>query len=296
MVNSKELPGSPNVLMRVLASDGFHTAAALVARPLQVTRKAPQALILAPEDRAALDLTRGIVLEGKGSDYEEDVIPDEVLTWRSDQDGVLGVGRQGTVARLWPGVHTITLTAKDREGWEGQASVTVRVAAPMEISSEPGLEGSVDNAGRVDTKGGITVGNGPKAGEPPREQVVRGFVSFDLTQLPRNVEILQARLELSQKDITGDPYFKGLGAVTVDAVEYGSSLDAEDFQAPILIEAIGTLSDNGLLEIKGLDVTEAVKTALAKGLSRVQFRSSGCFWRPSAEAQEPIADLHAERA
>jgi hypothetical protein len=266
------LAGSSRAMIQVVASDGINTSRDTSDATFTVETKPPFVLILAPTNGSLATPGQRIRLEATASDHEDGELPDSALRWSSDKDGPLGVGRMLDVSRLSPGIHTITLSAKDGTGQEGRASITVRVATQVELNSEAGLEGSVDTARRVDTKSGITVGNGPKVGQPPREQVVRGFVSFDLTRLPRGVEIVQAQVDYFQKGITGDPYFKGLGAVVVDAVDYGSSLDADDFDAPAVMEKIGTLSDNGLLEFKGLDVTEAVKTALANGRSRVQFR------------------------
>jgi len=266
------LVGSSRAMIQVIATDGVNTSRDTSDATFTVEPKPPFVLILAPENDFLFPVGQRIRLEGTASDLEDGVLPDSALQWSSDKDGPLGAGRILDLNRLSPGIHTITLSAHDSDGREGRASITVRVATQLELKSEAGLEGSVDNARRVDTKSGIGVGNGPKLGQPPREQVVRGFVSFDLTTLPKDVEIIEARVELFQKDITGDPYFKGLGGVVVDDVDYGQSLDADDFDAPALLEGIGTLSDNGLLEFKGLDVTEAVKTALANERSRVQFR------------------------
>jgi len=271
-VDVSNLPGSEKAKVRVIATDGVNTSRDTSDATFTVEPKPPFVLILAPENDFLFPVGQRIRLEGTASDLEDGVLPDSALQWSSDKDGPLGAGRILDLNRLSPGLHTITLSAHDSDGREGRASITVRVATQLELKSETGLEGSVDNARRVDTKSGIGVGNGPKLGQPPREQVVRGFVSFDLTTLPKDVEIIEARVELFQKDITGDPYFKGLGGVVVDAVDYGPSLDADDFDAPALLKGIGTLSDNGLLEFKGLDVTEAVKTALANERSRVQFR------------------------
>lgn len=270
VISPDELPGSSSGLIRVLTSDGFHTAVATLAAPLQVMRKPPRAFIIAPADGAILDPAQGIVLQAIGSDHEDGPLPDKSFVWKSDRDGLLGTGMRVDAVRLSPGVHRITLTATDSDGESGEASIIVRVTEQRTLTSTPGLSGSVDNVGRVNEKS-LTIGNGSKVGQPPREQILRGFVSFDLAGLPGDAEIVAAQLALVQKDISGDPYSK-LGSVIVDLVDYGASLDAADFEAPVLVENLGTLSEDGLLNVKRLDVTEAVRQALARGLSRVQFR------------------------
>lgn len=265
------LAGSSQALIEIVATDGVNTTRVLSA-PFRVSAKGPYVLIYDPRNDSIVRPNQPIRLEGTANDREDGELPESALQWSSDRDGLLGHGRRVEVARLSPGVHRITLTATDSDRQTGQASIIVRVAQQQTLRAMPGLSGSVDNARRVDDKSGITVGNGPKVGQPPREQIIRGFLSFDLAALPSNVEIIQARLTLTQKDISGDPYFKGLGGVIVDLVDYGSSLDADDFGAPVLVENVGTLSDNGLLGPKELDVTEAIRWARAKGLSRVQFR------------------------
>jgi hypothetical protein len=269
-VDASGLGGSSQALIQVIATDGVNTTR-IFSAPFRVPPKGPFVVIHAPLNDAIFRPDQLIRLEGMASDREDGGLPEKALEWTSDRDGVLGHGATVDVRRLSPGVHKITLTATDSDGQSGQASIFVRVTEQRTLTAMPGMSGSVDNAGRVDDKS-VMVGNGPKAGQPLRERVLRSFISFDLSGLPHDVEIVEAHLTLVQRDIVGNPHLKELGDVVVDLVDYGASLGGDDFEAPVLMENVGTLPDSGLLGPKALDVTEAIRRARDKGLSRVQFR------------------------
>ncbi|MCS6816355.1 MAG: hypothetical protein NZ746_03130 [Blastocatellia bacterium] len=269
-VDASGLTGSSEALIEVVATDGVNTTRVLSA-PFRVSAKGPFVAIYAPPDDFIFRPDQLIRLQGMANDREDGELPENALEWTSDRDGPLGRGRNVELRRLSPGVHKITLTATDRDGQKGQASIIVRVAEQRTLTAVSGLSGSVDNAGGVDVKS-LTVGNGPRIGQPPRERVVRAFLSFDLTGLPQDVEILEAHLALEQREIRGNPYLNNrLGGVVVDLVDYGASLGGDDFGASV-IENVGTLSEDGLAGVKQLDVTKVIRWAREKGLSRVQFR------------------------
>ncbi len=79
--------------------------------------------------------------------------------------------------------------------------------------------------------------------------IFRGFVSFDLKSLPGNITIEKAILKMWQKGQTGKPYVIG-GNVVVDHLDYGSSLEATDYNRTAIKLHIGVLSDNDTHEEK----------------------------------------------
>ena len=55
-------------------------------------------------------------------DYEDGDIPDTLMNWSEAQMGVLGTGHSIMLPQgLAPGVHKLTLTAKDSAGLQGQS-------------------------------------------------------------------------------------------------------------------------------------------------------------------------------
>jgi len=122
------LPGSDQVRIRVLASDGFHTAHADSAL-LAVPAKAPAVLITRPTSEDLLSPYRAVVLSGSAYDPEEGPLSGSALSWWSDRDGLLGRGETVivpglTLSRGW---HRITLKATDSDQQIGEAHVMVEV-------------------------------------------------------------------------------------------------------------------------------------------------------------------------
>jgi len=101
--------------------------------------------------------------------------------------------------------------------------------------------------------------------------ITRGFVSFDLTSLPSGITIEKATLKLFQTSITGNPYGIG-GNFLIDHLDYGDSLENDDYNRASLSSNIGTLSSNANLEWKELEVTDRVKDDLNNSRTRSQFR------------------------
>jgi hypothetical protein len=129
-VNSQELAGGASAVVRVIASDGFHTSVA-DSPTFQVARKGPQPFILTPEAESELARRQSLLLSGEGYDLEDDLLPDDHFQWHSDQDGDLGQGRALSVALVTLGQHRLTLTATDSKGNTGAASVLITVRAPQ---------------------------------------------------------------------------------------------------------------------------------------------------------------------
>ena len=146
--NASDLPGSngQNALVRVFASDGYHTASA-TSQPFTVTTRKPEPFILSPYEGTSLPADQPILLRGGASDAEDGSIEAEKLSWRVNGNNV-GTGESQIITGLGPGQHTIALTAEDSDGNMATLERTVTVR-PLEIASAstPTLDGFCDDAG-----------------------------------------------------------------------------------------------------------------------------------------------------
>jgi len=123
------LSGSDQALIRVVASDGFHTAHDDSDDTFSVPGAYPQVVIHRPPDTRHYPGNRPIILDGSGDDLEDGVLSDAALVWRSDVDGFLGSGEEVYLPprRLSPGPHRIVLVASDSDGMTAQAAVDITV-------------------------------------------------------------------------------------------------------------------------------------------------------------------------
>jgi hypothetical protein len=110
---------------------------------------------------------------------------------------------------------------------EAEAGPTV-----ITLTSDPAVDGYRANDGSGSTRQDVLVGNGEFV-EPTGELVWRGFMSFDLTGIPRGASIVGAELRFYQAKVGGDPYGK-LGSLVLDHVDLGSSLSDSSFGTPAL--------------------------------------------------------------
>jgi hypothetical protein len=101
--------------------------------------------------------------------------------------------------------------------------------------------------------------------------VTRGFVSFDLSDMPSGVTISEATLRLYQNKTIGNPYGVG-GELKVDHLTYGDSLDSNDYGLAALSSSFTTLTSNAVKEWKDANVTDMVKDDIANARSLSQYR------------------------
>lgn len=101
--------------------------------------------------------------------------------------------------------------------------------------------------------------------------VTRGFVSFNLVDVPENATITQATLRLYQYKVVGDPYGVG-GNLQVDHLDYGDSLTNEDYSSPTILSSFATLTQNEVIEWKDLNVTSRLKDDLDNDRDESQYR------------------------
>lgn len=101
--------------------------------------------------------------------------------------------------------------------------------------------------------------------------VTRGFVSFDISSIPSGATVTEATLRLYQSKIIGNPYTAG-GALKVDHLTYGDSLDSADYGVAALLSNFATLTSSANVEWKDVIVTDRVKNDLSNSRGASQFR------------------------
>jgi hypothetical protein len=128
-VDSNYLPGGPNCLVKVIASDGWNLAEDVSNSVFSITTKPPRVTILDPEDETILVHSES--MQGRCTAYDPetgDIKDPNAIVWTSNIDGFLGKGNL-TGFDLSLGHHTLTATATDPEGKTGTDTVTVTVVA-----------------------------------------------------------------------------------------------------------------------------------------------------------------------
>lgn len=127
------LPGSNSARMRVIASDGIHTAQDQSDMPFSLARKAPRAHILEPRSESEWALGGSIVFRGVALDAEDGTLGEAAITWSSDRSGTLGAGAELWVSDLAAGTHRITMTAVDGDGDTGTDTIIIYVGTLVKI-------------------------------------------------------------------------------------------------------------------------------------------------------------------
>jgi len=122
------LPGSDEGKIRVLITDGVLSATAF-SGTFKVTNQPPMVSIINPLEDAVFEKGSTFVLSGSVMDPEDGNLPEDSLTWQSDQNGTLGTGDILDVSTtdLSIGIHTITFIAKDSSGSESSTSTSITV-------------------------------------------------------------------------------------------------------------------------------------------------------------------------
>jgi hypothetical protein len=123
-LDSSELAATTNGLMRVIASDGFHSTTVQSASTFTVQPHAPMLNINSPHDGSAFIAHQQLFLDATAIDLQDGVLKGTNVQWSSDLDGALGSGAIVTfdATVLSEGYHTITVTAIDSAGLTNSAS------------------------------------------------------------------------------------------------------------------------------------------------------------------------------
>ncbi len=85
---------------------------------INVINTPPEIKIKSPIPQSILEAGYQLTLEAEVYDKEEQAIPDVNVAWVCNLDGDIGRGKTVTTDKLSPGVHKITVSAKDSEGAE----------------------------------------------------------------------------------------------------------------------------------------------------------------------------------
>lgn len=114
--------------------------------------QSPAVTITAPLDASSFEAGTPVTFAGAAVDPEDGPLQPEVLTWSSDRDGNLGKGANLTLSTLSIGPHIVTLTARDRQGQSGFATVRVTIfssnVSPVATIQAP-ADGAVFQEGEI---------------------------------------------------------------------------------------------------------------------------------------------------
>ncbi len=124
-INTSVIPGGENSLVRVIATDGFHTAMDDSDAPFTVDQNPPFVSINSPANGDIFQIETKITLKGAASDPEDETVPDNSLVWfLNDEAAATG----NTAELMLPaGQYTITLRASDSSGAASETSVVIEI-------------------------------------------------------------------------------------------------------------------------------------------------------------------------
>ena len=134
-LNLADLPGSDLALFRVVVTDGVNTVTDDSDYTFRVISKAPEVRIISPGDNSRFLTMQTITLIGHALDIEDELLDGRALGWSSDRQGKLGFGRSILVDGLSPGLHKITLSAKDKNGNINASSIHLLIFPIPPIST-----------------------------------------------------------------------------------------------------------------------------------------------------------------
>ena len=131
--------------IRVLGSDGYHTAIGLSAA-FTVPNRKPDLFVASPAVGQSFPAGTPVALRGGATDAEDGGLSGNALVWAVDGNGA-GSGEDVAVAGLAPGTHTVVLTATDTTGGFAAETATFQVATlGIPASSAPVLDGFCEDS------------------------------------------------------------------------------------------------------------------------------------------------------
>ena len=216
--------------------------------------------------------------------------------WQASPDAVfdgriygLEAGESTVVTLLWSPAQpyerltTVARADTDDEVRESddsnnQYTAVVRVVEPkvepvtITLTSEGMLDGYRLNDGTGSNSTDILVGNGDLA-ILTGELVARGFMSFDLSDIPAEATIQSVELRFYQKEILGSPY-EELGNLVLEHVYYGAILDDGAYDTPALGTAVVDTepSAQAWYVLSDPTLVDWLQSSMDTGLPRQQFR------------------------
>jgi hypothetical protein len=130
-IDTTQLGGSDNAVLRVVASDGVHTGQDDTG-PFTMADKPPQPRILLPADGTQVHYGQLVNFIGEAMDLQDGSISGADLVW-STQHGQLGTGALLSADDLPVGVNQVTLTATNSAGLSASTSITVVVDDNLDL-------------------------------------------------------------------------------------------------------------------------------------------------------------------
>ena len=173
----------------------------------------------------------------------------------------LGVtGPFGSVGTC-PTSTTLYVLRAETDSGPIERSVTVTVQGEQTVTLNHIGGGTVRQDGGVFTPH-------PVSGDESTNQALRAFFAFDLSDLA-DAEIVAAQLNLSDHALSGSP-FEPLGPLYAEEVDWGSTLDAADYDAAAAAN-LATTSQPGELN-NPIDATERVAVHIANDNNSFRIR------------------------
>jgi hypothetical protein len=145
MMSLGAIPGSTTgALIRVIASDGYHTTVA-TSQAFSLKNRPPEPVIVSPTSDQTVAPGQVVMLRGAASDAEDGALIGDALHWMLDGQPI-GGGQEQPIDGLAPGTYDIALAAHDSSGQERTTHTTLRVGIlSIPLLPEPALDGSCDD-------------------------------------------------------------------------------------------------------------------------------------------------------
>lgn len=141
-ISAAELPGSPAARVRIIATDGAHSATA-TSEPFPLPRHAPEVRITGLTGGQQLEFGTALVVEGFGFDPEDESLGDAALRWvLTGPEPRQGIGGTFALSHLPPGSYALTLSGTDSDGQSAAQTLPFLVRALIVAESDqPTLDG-----------------------------------------------------------------------------------------------------------------------------------------------------------
>ncbi|MCB2182795.1 MAG: Ig-like domain-containing protein [Desulfobulbaceae bacterium] len=117
------IPGGTGALIRIIATDGFHTAMDDSDAPFTVEQNPPSVTLIEPTDGRVFEAGTKMVLRGQATDPEDEILSEDAFAWFLNGQ-VIAVGRRAEVS-LPVGLHELTLRVTDSDGDSSESNRTI---------------------------------------------------------------------------------------------------------------------------------------------------------------------------